>query len=149
MISRLITLSMMTCMLIACAGNQKADTNDGTKLSGLISIDGSSTVYPITEAVAEEFKVDQPEVKISVALSGTGGGFKKFGRGEIDINDASRPIKPSEDSIAKANNVSYVELIVAFDGMAIVVNPQNDWCNDMTVAELKMLWAPRSEERRV
>src|SRR5688572_25206822 len=145
MISRLITLSMMTCMLIACAGNQKADTNDGTKLSGLINIDGSSTVYPITEAVAEEFKIDFPAVKISVALSGTGGGFKKFGRGEIDINDASRPMKPAEDSLAKSNNINYVELTVAYDGMAIVVNPANDWANDMTVAELKMLWEPAAQ----
>ena len=148
MISRLITLSLISVMLIACAGNQKTDSsNDETKLSGLISIDGSSTVYPITEAVAEEFKVDQPEVKISVALSGTGGGFKKFGRGEIDINDASRPIKPSEDSLAKSNNISYVELIVAYDGMVVVVNPQNNWANDITVAELKKLWAPEAQEK--
>jgi phosphate transport system substrate-binding protein len=95
--------------------------------------------------VAEEFRKEQPGIKISVALSGTGGGFKKFGRGEIDINDASRPIKPSEDSIAKAHNIQYTELIVAYDGMAVVVNPKNDWCNDMTVAELKMLWAPEAQ----
>src|SRR5687767_15983382 len=139
--SKLLLFAIIFLIFTACNTKQTTES-DETQLSGTITIDGSSTVYPITEAVAEEFRNEQPKIKVSVALSGTGGGFKKFGRGEIDINDASRPIKPSEDSIAKANNVSYVELIVAFDGMAIVVNPQNDWCNDMTVAELKMLWAP-------
>lgn len=137
-----IPFLFISILLSSCAGNQKSDSSD---LSGNISIDGSSTVYPITEAVAEEFRIDQPAVKVSVALSGTGGGFKKFGRGEIDINDASRPIKPYEDSLAKSNNVSYVELIVAFDGMAVVVNPENNWCNDMTVSELKMLWEPEAQ----
>ena len=130
-------------MFFACGGNKSESSDE--KLSGTISIDGSSTVYPITEAVAEEFRAVEPAVKVSVALSGTGGGFKKFGRGEIDINDASRPITSSEDSIAKAHNVSYVELIVAYDGMAVVVNPQNDWCTSMTVAELKMLWEPEAQ----
>lgn len=130
--------------LISCGG-QKSNDSDDTALSGNITIDGSSTVYPITEAVAEEFRSVQPAIKISVALSGTGGGFKKFGRGEIDINDASRPMKPAEDSLAKSNNVTYTDLIIAYDGMAVVVNPENDWCNDMTVAELKMLWEPEAQ----
>lgn len=130
--------------LAACGGKQTTDATSGA-LSGTINIDGSSTVYPITEAVAEEFQKVQPGVKVSVALSGTGGGFKKFGRGETDINDASRPIKSAEDSLAKSHNVSYVELEVAFDGMAVVVNPKNDWCKDMTVAELKMLWEPEAQ----
>lgn len=142
---KLFLLPLILLVLAACAGNNKSDSGDETRLSGNISIDGSSTVYPITEAVAEEFKVDHPEVKISVALSGTGGGFKKFGRGEIDINDASRPMKPAEDSLAKSHNVNYVELTVAYDGMAIVVNPANNWANDMTVAELKMLWEPEAQ----
>src|SRR5688500_3526821 len=142
--SRTILIPLIFILLAACTG-QKTEETDENKLSGTISIDGSSTVYPITEAVAEEFKAVQPAVKISVALSGTGGGFKKFGRGEIDINDASRPIKPAEDSLAKSHNVSYVELTVAFDGMAVVVNPQNDWTKDMTVAELKMLWEPAAQ----
>lgn len=143
---RLILPLLMIVILSACAGNNKADnTTDENELSGNINIDGSSTVYPITEAVAEEFRKIEPAIKVSVALSGTGGGFKKFGRGEIDINDASRPIKSAEDSLAKSNNVSYVELIVAYDGMAVIVNPTNTWCNDMTVAELKMLWAPEAQ----
>ncbi|HZI54597.1 MAG TPA: PstS family phosphate ABC transporter substrate-binding protein [Chitinophagaceae bacterium] len=146
MISRIIFFAFILISLASCAGNQKTDTStEATELSGMINIDGSSTVYPITEAVAEEFRSVQPKIKVSVALSGTGGGFKKFGRGEIDINDASRPIKSSEDSLAKSNNVSYVELIIAYDGMAIVVNPQNTWANDMTVAELKTLWAPEAQ----
>lgn len=130
---KLMLLSFAVSALAAC-GNPKTDTSSSTDLTGAVNIDGSSTVYPITEAVAEEFQKIQPGVKVSVALSGTGGGFKKFGRSETDINDASRPIKPAEDSLAKANNVSYVELMVAYDGMAVVVNPKNDWCKDMTVS---------------
>jgi phosphate transport system substrate-binding protein len=132
-------------LLTSCGSKQNNDSVD--TLSGNISIDGSSTVFPITEAVAEEFQKVEPGVKVSVALSGTGGGFKKFGRAETDINDASRPIKPAEDSIAKVHNVTYVELTVAFDGMAVVVNPKNDWCNDITVAELKMLWEPEAQNK--
>jgi phosphate transport system substrate-binding protein len=142
--SKSLFLPLLMLVLAACGGKQST-TATGDQLSGMVSIDGSSTVYPITEAVAEEFKKIQPEVKVSVALSGTGGGFKKFGRGETDINDASRQIKPAEDSLAKSHNVSYVELTVAYDGMAVVVNPQNTWCNDITVAELKMLWEPEAQ----
>jgi len=144
--SKLILFPIAMLILAACGGKHNADNKaSGDSLTGSINIDGSSTVYPITEAVAEEFKKIQPDVKISVALSGTGGGFKKFGRAETDINDASRPIKSAEDSLAKSHNVSYVELTVAYDGMAVVVNPKNNWCNDMTVAELKMLWAPEAQ----
>lgn len=135
---------MISIILISCGGNKQGDTKSETA-SGVIQIDGSSTVYPITEAVAEEFRKVQPEVKISVALSGTGGGFKKFGRGEIDINDASRPIKPAEDSLAKANNISYTGLVIAYDGLAVVVNPENTWTTSMTVAELKTLWSPEAQ----
>src|SRR6187431_1180257 len=113
---KLVLLSLMVTVFASCGG-PKTDTSNGTNMGGNINIDGSSTVYPITEAVAEEFQKIQPDVKVSVALSGTGGGFKKFGRAETDINDASRAIKPAEDSLAKTNNVSYVELMVAFDGM--------------------------------
>ena len=145
MYTRSILIPITFLLLTACGSKSNSDAASGDALSGNINIDGSSTVYPITEAVAEEFQKVQPGVKVSVALSGTGGGFKKFGRAETDINDASRPIKPAEDSLAKSHNVSYVELTVAFDGMAIVVNPKNDWCKDMTVAELKMLWEPEAQ----
>jgi phosphate transport system substrate-binding protein len=95
--------------------------------------------------VAEEFKKEAGDVKVTVGLSGTGGGFKKYGRGETDINDASRPIKKSEDSLCQANGISSVELKVAYDGLAVVVSPENTWCKDMTVAELKMLWEPAAQ----
>lgn len=135
-------------MLNSCGDSKasKPSNNAGTDdIVGEIKIDGSSTVYPISEAVAEEFKAIYPNVKITIGLSGTGGGFKKFGRGETDINDASRPITPKEDSLCKANNISSVEIKVAFDGMAIVVNPQNTWVNDITVAELKKIWEPEAQ----
>ena len=135
-------------MLSACGGSKEPKNEDGTnseKLTGDIKVDGSSTVYPITEAVAEEFKASYPNVKVTVGLSGTGGGFKKFARGETDINDASRSIKPTEDSLCKASNIGHIELRVAFDGLAIVVNPKNTWANDITVAELKKIWEPEAQ----
>ena len=115
------------------------------KLAGTIKIDGSSTVYPITEAVAEEFGQKYPEVRITVGISGTGGGFKKFIAGETDISDASRPIKAAEIEQLKAKNVDYIELPIAHDALTIVVNPQNTWASTMTVAELKKLWEPEAQ----
>jgi phosphate transport system substrate-binding protein len=114
------------------------------KLSGSVAIDGSSTVYPITEAVAEEFGKVQPAVKVTVGISGTGGGFKKFCVGETDISDASRPIKKEEAATAATNNVTYIELPIAYDGLSIVVNSKNTWCDKLTVAELKKIWEPGS-----
>ncbi|QDV80365.1 PstS family phosphate ABC transporter substrate-binding protein [Botrimarina mediterranea] len=107
-----------------------------------IKIDGSSTVYPISEAVAEEFREERPGVRVTVGLSGTGGGFKKFTAGEIDICDASRGIKPEEVEALAAAKVPYTELSVAFDGIAIVVNPENDWCDTLTVEQLASIWRP-------
>ena len=111
----------------------------------LIKVDGSSTVYPITEAVAEEFQKKHPKVKVIVGISGTGGGFKKFCNRETDINDASRPIKVSEVELCLDNTVGYIELPVAFDGLAVLVNPKNDWVDRMTVKELKKLWEPAAQ----
>jgi len=113
-------------------------------LSGTIEIDGSSTVFPITEAVAEEFLKENPRVRLNVGVSGTGGGFKRFIVGEIEINDASRPIKPSEAEQASMNGVSFLELRVAIDGIAVSVNPENDWVGYLTVEELKRIWEPGS-----
>jgi phosphate transport system substrate-binding protein len=110
----------------------------------VIKIDGSSTVFPITEAVAEEFQ-KQGKAKVTVGISGTGGGFKKFVRGETDISDASRPILTEEMAQAKANGIEYIELPVAFDALTVVVNPQNDWVTSMTVAELKKIWEPEAQ----
>jgi phosphate transport system substrate-binding protein len=138
---KLVLIAGTSFVLFSCGGKKESSNT----LSGTIDIDGSSTVYPITEAVAEEFKKVYPDVKVAVALSGTGGGFKKFVRGETDINDASRPITHFEDSIAKANGIEYIELEVAYDGLAVVVNPQNTWCNDIKVEELKKIWEPEAQ----
>jgi phosphate transport system substrate-binding protein len=110
-----------------------------------IRVDGSSTVYPVTEAVAEEFQKENPNAKVTVGISGTGGGFKKFVRGEIDIADASRPILAKEMEEAKKNGIEYYELPVAFDALTVMVNPQNSWVQQMTVDELKKIWQPEAQ----
>lgn len=107
-----------------------------------ITIDGSSTVYPITLAVAEEFNIDNPDAQVSVAFSGTGGGFKKFCAGETQINNASRPIKQEEIDLCAQNGIEYTEFQVAIDGLTVVVNPENDWVTCLTTAQLKDLWQP-------
>lgn len=114
-------------------------SGEGEKLD--ISIDGSSTVFPITEAIAEEFRGVAPNVRVTVGVSGTGGGFKKFGAGEIDINDASRPIKELEEENAIANGIDYVEIPVAFDGISVVVNKSNAFVDHLSVAELREIWS--------
>jgi phosphate transport system substrate-binding protein len=113
----------------------------------VIKIDGSSTVYPITEAVGEEFQGDNPDARVTVGVSGTGGGFKKFVRDEIDIADASRPILASEMEQARNNGVEYIELPIAFDALTVVVNPENTWAESMTREELKKLWEPAAQEK--
>jgi phosphate transport system substrate-binding protein len=109
-----------------------------------VQVDGSSTVYPITEAVAEEFKREQPGVRVTVGFAGTSGGMKKFVAGEIDICNASRPIKETERNDCKTNGIEFVEFQVAYDGLSVTVNPQNDWCDCLTVEQLKALWQPES-----
>lgn len=128
--------------LLACGSKSAKET---TTLSGEIKVDGSSTVYPITEAVAEEFRVEQPEVRVTVGISGTGGGFKKFGRGEIDINDASRPIKEQEANTCKENNIGFTEIKIAYDGLAVIVNKENTWLQSITINELKKMWEPSAQ----
>ena len=113
--------------------------------SSLITADGSSTVYPITEAVAEEFQKANPGVKATIGISGTGGGFKKFCAGETDISDASRPIKPTEVEACTQGKIEYIELPIAYDGLAIIVNPKNNWADCVTVAELKKMWEPEAQ----
>ena len=113
----------------------------------LVKVDGSSTVYPITEAVAEEFQKVSPKVRVTVGISGTGGGFKKFCNGETDISDASRPIKLSEVELCLDNGIKYIELPVAYDGLSVVVNPKNTWAESMTVKELKKLWEPAAQKK--
>ena len=115
------------------------------RAQGTIKIDGSSTVYPITEAVAEEFQKENKAVKVTVGISGTGGGFKKFVRGEIDISDASRPILAKEMEEAKKNGIEYYELPIAFDALTVMVNPQNNAIQQITVEELKRMWEPAAQ----
>ncbi len=139
---------LVSIALVAACGQKKSESTEAEKestLSGSISADGSSTVYPITEAVAEEYRKEFPDVKVTVGLSGTGGGFKKFSRGEIDINNASRSIKEEEIASCKENNIDYIELEVGYDGLVVTVNPQNDWVKDITVAELKKIWEPEAQ----
>ena len=125
-------------------GTNTTAGSTGADLSGKIVIDGSSTVFPITEAVAEEFSKLYQNVEVPVGFSGTGGGFKKFTAGETDISNASRPIKDSEKELAVANGIEYVELKVAFDGISVVVNKENTWAKEITVDELKRIWAADS-----
>ena len=111
-----------------------------------VKIDGSSTVYPISEAVAEEFqKSKQGKIRVTVGISGTGGGFKKFCRGETDISDASRPITASEMKACAAAGIKYVELPVAYDALTVVVNPKNTWIKEFKVEELKKMWEPSAQ----
>ena len=112
---------------------------------GLVTLDGSSTVFPISEAVAEEFQKVEQGVSVTVGISGTGGGFQKFCRSEIDIADASRPISPTEVEACKKSGVEYLELPVAFDGIAIAVNPKATWADKITTDELKILFAPEAQ----
>ncbi|MEM1167371.1 MAG: PstS family phosphate ABC transporter substrate-binding protein [Planctomycetota bacterium] len=123
------------------------DRGDAT-LQGEIRIAGSSTVGPITMAVADQFQEDYPSVRVSNAVTGTGGGFKKFVAGETDISNASRPIKPSEVDLAAANGVEFIELPVAFDGLTIAVGRSNHWCTDLTVDELKDIFLAGSTVER-
>src|SRR3989338_2003006 len=136
-----IVLGIIALMVVSTVATLPVKAEDR-----IIKIDGSSTVYPITEAVAEEFqKAKKGEVKVTVGISGTGGGFKKFCRGETDISDASRPILKKEMDICKEAGIKYVELPVAFDALTVVINPENDWIRSMTVEELKKMWEPAAQ----
>ena len=133
---------------MSCSNNNSNSvSNDKNLLNGYVKVDGSSTVYPVTEAIAEEFRSVQPNVKVSIGISGTGGGFKKFSRGEIDISDASRPIKEKEIKACDENGISYVGLDVAYDGLAVIKHPENDWLDYITVDELNLIWRPESQKK--
>ncbi|HVL89881.1 MAG TPA: PstS family phosphate ABC transporter substrate-binding protein [Actinomycetota bacterium] len=132
-----VTLAMVG---VACGGG-----SGGGDLTGTVSVDGSSTVFPISQAVAEEFNVEQPDVKTSVGVSGTGGGFKKFCSGETDMSNASRHIKDSEIAECKKNGIEYLEMTVAIDGLSVLVNPKNTWAKCLTTEELKKIWSPEAQ----
>lgn len=137
--------SLCCLALIALVTCGCAKPTEKEKLSGTVRIDGSSTVYPISEAIAEEFQKIHPSVRVTVGISGTGGGFKKFGSGETDLSDASRPIKPTEVELCEKNKIEYIELPVAYDGLAVVVHPSNDWVTFITTEELKRIWEPDAQ----
>ncbi|MGG4033521.1 PstS family phosphate ABC transporter substrate-binding protein [Paenibacillus cisolokensis] len=161
----MLAMAMLLVFAAACGnggsggetGNAPAESANGAqenggskpaeeeaKLSGDIVIDGSSTVYPLTEAAAEEFNKEHPDVRVTVGVSGTGGGFEKFAAGEIAIADASRPIKDEEAQKAKDGGVDFIELSVAYDGLSVVINKENDWVDHLTVEELNKIFAAGS-----
>lgn len=147
----IITGLLAAFVFVACGGNESAsqsaankDTDASEQLSGEILIDGSSTVYPVTVAAAEDFRKENPKVQIPVGISGTGGGFKKFTKGETVISDASRPIKDSERKLAQENGVEFIELTVAYDGLSVLVNPDNDWATCLSAEQLNDIWKPES-----
>lgn len=136
---RLVLVGLILSLgLVGCAPTEKPVEEN--KLEGTISIDGSSTVFPITELVAEEFNAVNPNVRLTVGFSGTGGGFTKFAANEIEISGASRRIKTAEDEAVKAAGIEYVELMVAYDGLSVVVSKDNTWVDYLTIDELKMIW---------
>src|SRR5918994_1718961 len=132
-----LVLISMGLFLAACGDD---NSGGGGNLSGSITIDGSSTVGPLSEAAAELFREENPDVRITVGVSGTGGGFEKFCAGETDISDASRQIEKEEIDACGKKNITYEEVQVANDGLANVVNPENDWAQCLTVAEIKKIW---------
>ncbi len=142
-----LALAAAAAVSFACGNGDVSDGGAGgaPRLSGDIAIDGSSTVFPITEAVAEEFRKVQPNVRVTVGIAGTGGGFQKFCNGETAISDASRPINQREVDACAARAVEFIELPVAYDALSVVVNPQNNWVSCITTAELKGMWQPAAQ----
>lgn len=137
--------ALSTGLLAGCGGKtEEKKATPTTKLSGTVKIDGSSTVFPISEAMAEEFRKKFPDVKVTVGESGTGGGMKKFGSAEIDIAGASREIKKAEAEALTKHGDEAIEIPVAYDGVSVVVHKDNTWATKMTVAELKKIWEPGS-----
>jgi phosphate transport system substrate-binding protein len=129
--------------LTACGGGEGGEAMpSGSALAGRVEIDGSSTVFPIQEAIAEEFQAANPNVRVSVGISGTGGGFKRFCAGETDISDASRPIKQSEIDACAAAGIEFTEIPLAWDGLSVITSPENDFAQCLTVDELKRIWEP-------
>lgn len=150
-------IMVLSLLVIAACGNQGNDAGDnnqngneggGEQLKGNISVDGSSTVYPIMEAVVEEYGAAQPNVKVSVGSSGTGGGFESFAAGETQLTNASRPIKDEEKEKLKANGIDYTEFRLAFDGLSVVVNKDNDWVDNLTVEELRKMWLENGKPKK-
>ncbi|MBD2092849.1 PstS family phosphate ABC transporter substrate-binding protein [Microcoleus sp. FACHB-1515] len=158
-LTRAAILAFLTFSLIACGGGNNTTTTESpaagggttteapaaSNLSGSIAADGSSTVFPVTEAMAEEFQTANSGVQVTVGTSGTGGGFEKFCNGETQVSNASRPIEADEIAACQQKGVEFVEVPVAFDALSVVVNPENDWAECLTVEELKTIWQPSAQ----
>ncbi|MBU93874.1 MAG: phosphate ABC transporter substrate-binding protein [Chloroflexi bacterium] len=144
---KLFLVLLLPFLIIDCSSSNEFSNSEtlSNTLYGTIEIDGSSTVALVSEAVAEEFKKLYPKANVLVGISGTGGGFKRFTLGEIDISDASRAIKNSEDIKAKNNNIDYSELRIGMDGLSVMVNPNNDFVDCLTISELHVIWKPGSK----
>lgn len=138
-----VTLILALVLSLAACGSNTAG-EETPALTGTVTIDGSSTVFPITEAVAEEFNAAYPDIEVPVGVSGTGGGFTKFIAKETDISNASRPIKQEEADAAAAAGIEFLEIPIAFDGLSVLVNPENTWVDSLTVEELNKIWGPES-----
>lgn len=132
-------------LLLSACGGQPADSGNGDGLSGAVTSDGSSTVAPLAEAAADQFRDVESGINVTVATSGTGGGFQTFCAGETDISNASRPIKDEEAAICEEAGIEFTEIVIANDGLAVVVNAENDWAEALTVEQLNTIWAPESE----
>lgn len=140
------TFAAAALVLTACGGQPTGgSTESGSALSGAVTADGSSTVAPLAEAAADQFRDVEAGVNVTIATSGTGGGFKTFCAGETDISNASRAIKDEEAAICDAAGIKYTEIVVANDGLSVVINPENDWAENLTVEQLNKIWAPESE----
>jgi phosphate transport system substrate-binding protein len=145
---KFLALTAMVSSVLAFAtacGNDAENTDNkenqaAEQLEGEVKMDGSSTVFPIMEAAAEEYMAEQPGVKVSVGVSGTGGGFEKFTKGETDFSNASRPIKDEEKQAAADGGIEFQEFQLAYDGLSVVVNKENDWVDYLTIDELKKMW---------
>jgi phosphate transport system substrate-binding protein len=135
---------LITSLLIACSAGCGGQESGSGGAVGAVRVDGSSTVYPITEAIVEEFQARNRDIRVAVGVSGTGGGFKKFCAGEADIADASRPMKASERERCRAHGVEPIEFRIALDGLSVMVNPANDFADCLSVEELRRIWEPGS-----
>jgi len=135
-------------LALAACGPRSADqtaADGGAAPPQVISLDGSSTVFPISEAIAEEFQMANRQLRVTVGVAGTGGGMRKFCRGEVDIANASRPIQKEEMAACEASGIEYFELPVAYDALSVVVNPANTWVNDISIEELRKIWEPQAQ----
>jgi phosphate transport system substrate-binding protein len=139
----IVAVASAGTLLVGCGG----EAGETQTLAGAVEIDGSSTVFPIAEAVGEEFQTANPDVRVTVGFSGTGGGFKRFCAGETDLSNASRPINPTEREACAAAGVEFTEVAVAWDGLSVIANPANEFVTCLTTAELRRIWEPGSRVR--